>query len=172
MKPYVKRQKNDATDAEAICEAVTRPNMRSVATKTPEQQSPVCQIAQKCIFCSVELCARFLSCSGDPQDLLRHVENWAGGRVATSRRPSSYRQFVQLSKAPDGCRSFSGSSWSNRRTLSVASIPNKYPMSFVDRITYIFVAGIPIVDFGVFRMGLTRIKTRALYSSLIEGGRA
>jgi len=39
MKPYVKRHKNDAVDAEAICEAVTRPNMRFVATKTPEQQS-------------------------------------------------------------------------------------------------------------------------------------
>ena len=39
VKPYVKRQKNDAADAEAICEAVTRPNMRFVATKTPEQQS-------------------------------------------------------------------------------------------------------------------------------------
>jgi transposase len=39
MKPYVKRQKNDAADAEAICEAVTRANMRFVATKTPEQQS-------------------------------------------------------------------------------------------------------------------------------------
>jgi len=39
VKPYVKRQKNDATDAEAICEAVTRPNMRFVLTKTPEQQS-------------------------------------------------------------------------------------------------------------------------------------
>jgi transposase len=39
VKPYVKRQKNDATDAEAICEAVTRPNMRFVATKTPAQQS-------------------------------------------------------------------------------------------------------------------------------------
>jgi transposase len=39
VKPYVKRQKNDATDAEAICEAVGRPNMRFVATKTPEQQS-------------------------------------------------------------------------------------------------------------------------------------
>ena len=32
-------QKNDATDAEAICEAVTRANMRFVETKTPEQQS-------------------------------------------------------------------------------------------------------------------------------------
>src|SRR6201987_2801904 len=39
VKPYVKRQKNDAGDAEAICEAVTRPNMRFVPTKTPEQQS-------------------------------------------------------------------------------------------------------------------------------------
>ena len=39
VKPYVKRQKNDATDAEAICEAVTRANMRFVATKTTEQQS-------------------------------------------------------------------------------------------------------------------------------------
>ena len=39
VKPYVKRQKNDAADAEAIYEAVTRPNMRFVPTKTPEQQS-------------------------------------------------------------------------------------------------------------------------------------
>jgi transposase len=39
VKPYVKRQKNDATDAEAICEAVGRPNMRFVETKTAEQQS-------------------------------------------------------------------------------------------------------------------------------------
>jgi transposase len=39
VKPYVKRQKNDAADAEAICEAVARANMRFVETKTPEQQS-------------------------------------------------------------------------------------------------------------------------------------
>ncbi|MCP3371526.1 IS110 family transposase [Bradyrhizobium cajani] len=39
VKPYVKRQKNDTTDAEAICEAVTRPNMRFVPTKTVAQQS-------------------------------------------------------------------------------------------------------------------------------------
>ena len=39
VKPYVKRQKNDAADAEAICEAVTRVNMRFVETKTAEQQS-------------------------------------------------------------------------------------------------------------------------------------
>jgi transposase len=39
VKPYVKRQKNDAADAEAICEAVTRKSMRFVETKTLEQQS-------------------------------------------------------------------------------------------------------------------------------------
>src|SRR6266576_3409516 len=39
VKPYVKRQKNAAADAEAICEAVTRANMRFVPTKTLEQQS-------------------------------------------------------------------------------------------------------------------------------------
>jgi transposase len=39
VRPYVKRQKNDRADAEAICEAVTRANMRFVPTKTPEQQS-------------------------------------------------------------------------------------------------------------------------------------
>src|SRR5215813_5928293 len=39
VKTYVKRQKNGSTDAEAICEAVARPNMRFVPTKTVEQQS-------------------------------------------------------------------------------------------------------------------------------------
>lgn len=39
VKPYVKTNKNDAADAEAICEAVTRPNMRFVPIKSVEQQS-------------------------------------------------------------------------------------------------------------------------------------
>jgi transposase len=39
VKPYVKRQKNDAADAEAICEAVTRPTMRFVPVKGEEQQA-------------------------------------------------------------------------------------------------------------------------------------
>ena len=49
VKPYVKRQKNDAADAEAICEAVTRANMRFVPTKTPEQQS--------CLMLSPHICS-------------------------------------------------------------------------------------------------------------------
>jgi transposase len=39
VKAYLKRSKNDANDAAAICEAVTRPSMRFVATKSEQQQS-------------------------------------------------------------------------------------------------------------------------------------
>ena len=39
VKPYVKTNKNDAADAEAICEAVARPNMRFVPVKNAEQQA-------------------------------------------------------------------------------------------------------------------------------------
>jgi hypothetical protein len=39
VKAYLKRSKNDANDAAAICEAVTRPSMRFVTTKSEQQQS-------------------------------------------------------------------------------------------------------------------------------------
>jgi transposase len=39
VKPFVKRHKNDAADAEAICEAAQRPTMRYVAVKSEEQQA-------------------------------------------------------------------------------------------------------------------------------------
>jgi transposase len=39
VKPYVKNKQNDANDAEAICEAVSRPNMRFVHAKNVEQQA-------------------------------------------------------------------------------------------------------------------------------------
>ena len=39
LKPYLKRGKTDANDAEAICEAATRPTMRFVPVKSPEQQA-------------------------------------------------------------------------------------------------------------------------------------
>src|SRR6056297_164378 len=41
VKPYVKRGKTDAADAEAICEAVTRPTMRFVPVKSAERQAPL-----------------------------------------------------------------------------------------------------------------------------------
>src|SRR5450755_1623210 len=39
VKPYVKRSKNDAADAEALCEAMSRPTMRFVPVKAPEEQA-------------------------------------------------------------------------------------------------------------------------------------
>ena len=41
VKPYVKRGKNDMADAEALCEAMSRPTMRFVPIKTAEQQFQV-----------------------------------------------------------------------------------------------------------------------------------
>ena len=69
VKPYVKRQKNDATDAEAICEAVTRANMRFVATKTPEQQSGLTLHRTRHLF-------------------IRHLID--------RRKPLAYAQFLRL----------------------------------------------------------------------------
>src|SRR5215831_10173575 len=43
VKAYVKRNKNDAADAEAICEAVRRPSMRFVRVKSAEQQGQLMQ---------------------------------------------------------------------------------------------------------------------------------
>jgi transposase len=39
VKPYIRRQKNDASDASAICEAVTRPSMRFVGVRSRENQA-------------------------------------------------------------------------------------------------------------------------------------
>src|SRR6516225_9663910 len=44
IKPYVKRGKNDAIDAEAICEAMSRPTMRFVPVKTAEQQAALAML--------------------------------------------------------------------------------------------------------------------------------
>jgi transposase len=46
VKPYVKTNKNDAADAEAICEAVSRQNMRFVPIKSIEQQG-ICHVAER-----------------------------------------------------------------------------------------------------------------------------
>ena len=47
VKPYVKRGKNDAADAEAMCEAMSRPTMRFVPVKTPEQQAALMLVGMR-----------------------------------------------------------------------------------------------------------------------------
>jgi len=71
VKPYVKRQKNDATDAEAICEAVVRANMPFVPTKTPEQQSGLVLHRTRQLF------IRQLPVRGDPVHLQQVIMNLA-----------------------------------------------------------------------------------------------
>ena len=44
VKPYVKRGKNDGADAEALCEAMSRPSMRFVPVKTAEQQAALMMV--------------------------------------------------------------------------------------------------------------------------------
>ena len=47
VKPYVKRGKNDAADAEALCEAMSRPTMRFVAAKTPASQAALMLVGMR-----------------------------------------------------------------------------------------------------------------------------
>ncbi len=50
VKPYVKRQKNDAADAEAICEAAQRPTMRFVTVKSEESQAGAMQLGVRMLL--------------------------------------------------------------------------------------------------------------------------
>ena len=49
-KPYVKRGKNDAADAEALCEAMSRPTMRFVPVKTAERQASLVLVAMRALL--------------------------------------------------------------------------------------------------------------------------
>jgi transposase len=57
VKAYVKSQKNDANDAEAIAEAVSRPDMRCVPRKTVEQQDLQCihRVRSRLVACRTQL---------------------------------------------------------------------------------------------------------------------
>jgi transposase len=58
VKAYLKRSKNDANDAAAICEAVTRPSMRFVPTKSEQQQSGLMLHRTGSFWCASERCCR------------------------------------------------------------------------------------------------------------------
>jgi transposase len=61
VKAYLKRSKNDANDAAAICEAVTRPSMRFVATKSEQQQAGLMLHRGRQLWCVNEPCCRMRS---------------------------------------------------------------------------------------------------------------
>jgi transposase len=87
VKAYLKRNKNDANDAAAICEAVTRPSMRFVPTKS-EQQHRIPAAAR------FSLCLRSNACLGTKPihaARLRHARqrsNWPSCRPERSCRPA------------------------------------------------------------------------------------
>jgi hypothetical protein len=87
VKPYVKRNKNDAAAAEAICEAVTRPTMRFVPIKTLEQQSVL-------IPAPVARGRRFI---GDPagQGVGLHTLSLAGPAHGTTNHQDRRRRACQ-----------------------------------------------------------------------------
>jgi transposase len=76
VKPYVKRSKNDAADAEALCEAMSRPTVRFVPVKTAEQQAA--------------LNAGRRAGSADPQShAIGHLTNYARMNCGSGRSPGS-----------------------------------------------------------------------------------
>ena len=58
VKPYVKTNKNDAADAEAICEAVSRPNMQFVPMKSSEQLAVLALQRARQDFVKARLCSQ------------------------------------------------------------------------------------------------------------------
>jgi transposase len=95
VKPYVERQKNDMADAEAICEAVTRANMRFVPTKTPEQPnaSP---------YPPSVLATALVACVADPSTFRssRNFSAWIG-LVPKQHSSGGKDRFGSISKQGD-----------------------------------------------------------------------
>jgi hypothetical protein len=117
VKGYVKRSKNDAADAAAICEAVTRPSMRFAALIGPAGARPTCRL--RISISSVLDRGR----SVDPSDLLRDANQptqFFGGEPLVeeiANNPSPVRSFAhssQYSAHESGC---SFTSWSKPHGL-------------------------------------------------------
>jgi Transposase len=86
VKAYIKRNKRDAADAEAICEAVSRPTMRFVPVKTADQQAAVAT-SKPCILSSIALLL-----AGSRTAIVTCAPFWASHRRAHGR----YFQRLQL----------------------------------------------------------------------------
>jgi hypothetical protein len=101
VKPYVKRQKNDAADAEAICEAVTRANMRFVPTKTLEQQSGLVLHRARHLFIPAD---RGDQCNSGPSCRVRDCCNCRASRCRGTAQCRS-RSKRQASSGDSSCLS-------------------------------------------------------------------
>ncbi len=91
VKPYVKRGKNDAADAAAICAAVTRPTLRIVAVKGTEQQSVLMLHRTRELLVRQPACAKRslgFAQAGEPCWSTRSAPPWPSS--ASSRRSASH----------------------------------------------------------------------------------
>jgi transposase len=118
VKPYVKSNKNDANDAEAIAEAVTRPNMRFVSPKSVEQQDIQClhRVRSRLVACRTQLSNQIRGLLAEygivlPQHMaqLRRglpaiLEEAENGLTAFARRLFSnlYEELVEMDKKIEG----------------------------------------------------------------------
>ncbi|MBA3323883.1 MAG: IS110 family transposase [Rhodobacteraceae bacterium] len=116
VKPYVKRGKTDALDAEAICEAVTRPTMRFVAPKSEEQQSSgvelkVRQLLQQRTRCVNALRGHLAEFGivaakgmGKVSELVAVVRDMEDNRLPLAAREALLDLARQIEAADDGIR--------------------------------------------------------------------
>ena len=117
VKPYVKRGKTDALDAEAICEAVTRPTMRFVAPKSEEQQSSgvelkvrqlLVQQRTRCVNALRGHLAEFgivaAKGMGKVSDLVAVVRDMEDDRLPHAAREALLDLARQIEAADDGIR--------------------------------------------------------------------
>jgi transposase len=116
VKPYVKRNKTDAADAEAICEAVGRPNMRFVPIKSIEQQSILSLHRVRAL-----LVRQRTSAVNAMRGLLSEF-----GIVAAKgiRRVEELRQRMSRTVRPSG---FCLITWMACRSGSIKSMPGYWP---------------------------------------------
>ena len=102
VKPYVKRGKNDAADAEAICEAVTRPTMRFVGIKSPEQQSAMMLHRVRLILNRQRT---------QLSNAMRRTWPSSGSRHRSAGTASSSSSTSSPTRLTSGCRPMRGSAW-------------------------------------------------------------
>jgi hypothetical protein len=98
VKPYVKRQKNDMTDAAALCEAVTRPSMQFVPLKSEAQQA-VLMLHRSASRPSAFSAARWERCERTPSISVSTLWRSATMRVSRAGRPASSDLTMPASSA-------------------------------------------------------------------------
>ena len=129
VKPYVKRGKTDAADAEAICEAVTRPTMRFVPVKSREQQAALSMHRARDLLVKqrtqlVNMIRGLLAEFGVdiPQGVHRALEM---ARTIVDGRRQAYRQRQQRSSG--ACRSKRSTPTHSAERSTLICLPGRRP---------------------------------------------